>query len=187
VKDSGKERGAPTKWKKISPEGWNGRVKKTIQRDGTLMENDTQYGQVPLNYCGWALSFSVNINKWSPALPSLISPFSVFHLETFHIHYELCLAWWHTPLIPALRRQRQADFWVQGQPGLQSEFQNSQGYTEKPYLEKQTNKQKPNKQVSLLPSLPDFLSSTHNSYPGCGGVWLESQQRIRSSRLPSAT
>jgi hypothetical protein len=39
---------------------------------------------------------------------------------------------WHTPLIPALRRQRQADFWVQGQPGLQSEFQDSQGYTEKP-------------------------------------------------------
>jgi hypothetical protein len=29
------------------------------------------------------------------------------------------------------------DFWVQGQPGLQSEFQDSQGYTEKPCLEKQ--------------------------------------------------
>jgi hypothetical protein len=26
--------------------------------------------------------------------------------------------------------------WVQGQPGLQSEFQDSQGYTVKPYLEK---------------------------------------------------
>jgi hypothetical protein len=25
-------------------------------------------------------------------------------------------------LIPALRRQRQADFWVQGLPGLQSKF-----------------------------------------------------------------
>jgi hypothetical protein len=32
----------------------------------------------------------------------------------------------HTPLIPALGRQRQADFWVQGQHGLQSEFQDSQ-------------------------------------------------------------
>jgi hypothetical protein len=30
---------------------------------------------------------------------------------------------------------------VQGQIGLESEFQNSQGYMEKPYLEKQTNKQ----------------------------------------------
>jgi hypothetical protein len=40
------------------------------------------------------------------------------------------------PLIPALGRQRQADFQVQGQPGLQSEFQDSQGYTEKPSLEK---------------------------------------------------
>jgi hypothetical protein len=40
------------------------------------------------------------------------------------------------PLIPALRRQRQVDFWVRGQPGLQSEFQDSQGYTEKPCLEK---------------------------------------------------
>ena len=40
------------------------------------------------------------------------------------------------PLIPALGRQRQVDFWVQGQPGLQSDFQDSQGYTEKPCLKK---------------------------------------------------
>jgi hypothetical protein len=51
-------------------------------------------------------------------------------------------AWWLTPLIPALGRQRQADFWVRGQPGLQSEFQDSQGYTEKPCLEKQKNQPK---------------------------------------------
>jgi hypothetical protein len=39
----------------------------------------------------------------------------------------------------------QADFWVRGQPGLQSEFQDSQGYTEKPCLKKkakQTNKKR---------------------------------------------
>jgi hypothetical protein len=47
-----------------------------------------------------------------------------------------------SPLIPALRRQRQADFWVQGQPGLQSDFQDSQGCTEKPCLEKPKKKKK---------------------------------------------
>ena len=36
---------------------------------------------------------------------------------------EISRAWWRMPLIPALGRQR---------PGLQSEFQDSQGYTEKP-------------------------------------------------------
>jgi hypothetical protein len=41
---------------------------------------------------------------------------------------------------PALRRQRQVDLWVRGQPGLQSEFQDSQGYTEKPCLEKPKKK-----------------------------------------------
>jgi hypothetical protein len=50
--------------------------------------------------------------------------------------------WWCIPLIPALKRQRQADIWVRGQPGLQSEFQDSQGYTEKPYLKKKQNKNK---------------------------------------------
>jgi hypothetical protein len=42
--------------------------------------------------------------------------------------------------MPALRRHRQADYWVRGQPGLQSEFQDSQGYTEKPCLKKTQNK-----------------------------------------------
>jgi hypothetical protein len=51
------------------------------------------------------------------------------------------------PLIPALGRQRQADFWVRGQPGLQSEFQDSQGYTEKLCLEKQKTKNKKQKKV----------------------------------------
>jgi hypothetical protein len=34
------------------------------------------------------------------------------------------------------------DFLVQGQPGLQSEFQDSQGYTEKPCIEKSKKKKK---------------------------------------------
>ena len=44
--------------------------------------------------------------------------------------------WWHMPLMPALGRQGQADFLIRGQPDLQSKFQNSQGYTEKPCLKK---------------------------------------------------
>jgi hypothetical protein len=60
-----------------------------------------------------------------------------------HISYNIksviwSRAWWHMPLIPALGRQRQADFWVRGQPGLQSEFQDSQSYTEKPGLKKKS-------------------------------------------------
>jgi hypothetical protein len=38
---------------------------------------------------------------------------------------------------PSTQRQKQADFFVWGQPGLQSDFQDSQGYTKKPCLEKQ--------------------------------------------------
>jgi hypothetical protein len=44
-----------------------------------------------------------------------------------------------------LRRQRQADFWVRGQPCLQSELQDSQGYTEKSCLEKSKTKKTKNK------------------------------------------
>jgi hypothetical protein len=47
-------------------------------------------------------------------------------------------------LIPALKRQRQVDLCeFKASSGIQSEFQDSQGYTEKPCLRtnKQTNKQ----------------------------------------------
>jgi hypothetical protein len=47
---------------------------------------------------------------------------------------KISLAWWCVPLIPALGWKSQVDLWVQGQPVFQSEFQNSQGYTEKSYL-----------------------------------------------------
>jgi hypothetical protein len=58
-------------------------------------------------------------------------------------------AWWRMPLIPALGRQRQADFWVQGQPGLQSEFQDSLDYTEKPCLKKTKKQKTKNKQLYI--------------------------------------
>jgi hypothetical protein len=53
-------------------------------------------------------------------------------------------AWWCTLLILALGRQRQVDFWVRGQPGLQSEFQDSQDCTET-LSQKKQNKTKQNK------------------------------------------
>ena len=49
------------------------------------------------------------------------------------------------PVISALGRQRQVDFWVWGQPGLQSEFQDSQDCTEKPCLAKTKNQKTNNK------------------------------------------
>jgi hypothetical protein len=42
------------------------------------------------------------------------------------------------------------DFWVRGQPDLQSEFQDSQGYTEKPCLEKKQQQQKKKIQHHVL-------------------------------------
>ena len=47
-------------------------------------------------------------------------------------------------LTPLLGRQRQVDLQIQGQPGLYSEFQNFQGYTEETLSKK--NKTKQNKQ-----------------------------------------
>ena len=51
------------------------------------------------------------------------------------------------PLIEAFGKKSQADFWVYGQHGLQSEFQDSQDYTEKHCLKnsktKNQNKIKP--------------------------------------------
>ena len=44
--------------------------------------------------------------------------------------------WWGMSLTPELRRQRQADCGIRGQPDLQSEFQDRLSYTEKPCLKK---------------------------------------------------
>ena len=48
-------------------------------------------------------------------------------------------------LIPAVRKQRQEGLRVAGQPGLQREFQDSQGYTEKCCLKKKKEEEKKKK------------------------------------------
>ena len=48
---------------------------------------------------------------------------------------------------PSTQEAEAVDFCVRGQPGLQSEFQDSQGYTEKPCLEKPKTKKQTNKQT----------------------------------------
>jgi hypothetical protein len=53
------------------------------------------------------------------------------------------------------------DFWVRGQPGLQSECQESQGYTEKPCLEKPyLEKPKKKKKKKMPPSIPFVIKSS---------------------------
>jgi hypothetical protein len=66
--------------------------------------------------------------------------------STYIVAYNyLARQWWHMPLIPTLERKRQVHFSVRGQPGLQSEFQDIQGYTEKACLKKPKNKKTKNK------------------------------------------
>jgi hypothetical protein len=61
----------------------------------------------------------------------------------------------------SLGRQRQADFWVRGQPGLQSESQDSQGYAEKFCLEKKTKEK--NKKQSKKTNKRSELRETRDS------------------------
>jgi hypothetical protein len=58
---------------------------------------------------------------------------------------------------PELEGQRQVDFWVWGQPGLQSEFQESQGYTERPCLKKKQNNN--NKKKKSMSNTSKYQSS----------------------------
>ena len=94
----------------------------------------------------WAISpaqDSVSLNKqkvihnfyfyFCPLYPIELCSFSMCNLLYTYIKLTvLSRAWWRTPLIPALGRQRQADFWVRGLPGLQSESQDSQSYSAEP-------------------------------------------------------
>jgi hypothetical protein len=72
---------------------------------------------------------------------------------------------WCMPVIPALRRQRQSDFLVRDQPGLQSELQDSQGYTEKLCLEIHTPPLPP-KRMDLFRV---YLSDLCQCYLALGG------------------
>jgi hypothetical protein len=65
--------------------------------------------------------------------------------STIFINNILAGQWWRTPLILALGRQRQVDFWIQDQPGLQSELCDSQVYTKKFCREKPNQKKKKTK------------------------------------------
>jgi hypothetical protein len=78
--------------------------------------------------------------------------------------------WWRTPLILALGRQRQADFWIRCQPGLQSEFQDSQGYRET--LSQKTKPNQPNKQTKNLnwSIIFLFLKNHQEALPQLGAI-----------------
>jgi hypothetical protein len=95
--------------------------------------------------------------------------FSSYHS---HLSHTLAGQWWCTTLIPALGRQRQVDLWVRDQPGLQSELQDSQGYTEKPCLKKTKTKNKQtNKQKTTLASVAFLVFATFRSSPNHPGVY----------------
>jgi hypothetical protein len=83
-------------------------------------------------FSGWYLLLFV-LYTWNQQSECIVS-FNIYVSVTKG--YKKARQWWSMSLIPALVRQRQAYFWVQCQPGLQSEFQDSQGYTEKPCLKK---------------------------------------------------
>jgi hypothetical protein len=67
-----------------------------VVKTGQLVPGVKPYGWFPL-------VVEAGDSQWEKLRP-LASPRSSFNIRR-------SWAWWHTPLIPALRRQRQADFW----------------------------------------------------------------------------
>jgi hypothetical protein len=62
--------------------------------------------------------------------------------------------WWRTPLIPALGRQRQADFWVWGQPVYKVSSRTARAIQRNPVSKnKQTNKTKQQQKLLVLASM----------------------------------
>jgi hypothetical protein len=75
------------------------------------------------------------------------------------------------------------DFWVQGKPGLQNEFRDSQGYIEKPCLEKPKEKRKKegrkeDRQTDRK-ELKEFLSSR----PAWSTEWVPGQPGLHRENL----
>jgi hypothetical protein len=103
---------------------------------------------------------------WGLPSPSIAEAILIHAYQSLTHKKKLAGHWWHMPLISALGWKSQADFWVRGQPGLQSEFQDSQGYTEKPCLEK-TKKKKVLCLVGLSQAdHPAHCTWTHYSFCG---------------------
>jgi hypothetical protein len=83
------------------------------------------------------------------------------------------------------------DFSVQGQPGLHSEFQYSQGYTEKPCLEKiktkpNQNKTKQAKQIKFFSDLFNFMCLNIYMYVMCT-TQMSGVHRVRGMYQTSGT
>ena len=57
------------------------------------------------------------------------------YVSFFKYKKQLCRAVVTHTFNPSTWEAEAGGFWVRGQPGLQNEFQDSQGYTEKPCLE----------------------------------------------------
>jgi hypothetical protein len=111
----------------------------------------------------WVIHPTPELNAIGKSLSSFEVNLTSFSLK--FKNWDWSRAWWRTPLIPALGRQRQANFWVSGQPALQSEFQDSQGYTEKPCLgkNKQTNKQTNKRERTETGKMAQWLR-VHTAY-----------------------
>jgi hypothetical protein len=63
---------------------------------------------------------------------------------------------------PTTKESEAGGFWVQEQPGLQSEFHDSQGYTQKPCLENQNKQTKKKCVLFLLHTLRNLLQYLHS-------------------------